>query len=105
MASVGVNLKFKKRQNMAIRLYARGATMESRACQLWQVLVGCAHRRETVTYQAVCELLGHTQPKVLAKQLGRIMHYCSQNRLPPLTILVVNKNTGRPGDGLELKAD
>jgi hypothetical protein len=90
---------------MAIRFFDDRATMESRACQIWQILVGCAARREIRTYQELSVLLGHTQPKVLAKQLGRIMYYCPQNKLPPLTVLVVNKNTGKPGDGLALTAD
>lgn len=90
---------------MAVRFFSDAATTESRACQIWQILVGCAARRETMTYQDLVKRLGHNQPKVLAKQLGRIMHYCLQNKLPPLTVLVVNKNTGKPGDGLELSAD
>lgn len=90
---------------MALKLFSDRATNEARACQIWQILVGCAARRETRTYQDLVNLLGHDQPKVLAKQLGRIMYYCSQNKLPPLTVLVVNKNTGKPGDGLALSAD
>lgn len=90
---------------MAVYFFNDHPTNESRACQIWQILIGCAARRETKTYQDLVTLLGHDQPKVLAKQLGRIMHYCSQNKLPPLTVLIVNKNTGRPGDGLALTAD
>ena len=36
------------------------------------------------------------------------MFYCQQNEIPPLTILVVNQNTGLPGEGLtgaDLNAD
>ena len=90
---------------MTVRFFSDGATTESRACQIWQILVGCAARRETRTYQDLAHLLGHKQPKVLAKQLGRIMYHCSQNALPPLTVLIVNKTTGKPGDGLALSAD
>lgn len=90
---------------MSVRFFSDGATQEDRACQIWQILVGCARRRETKTYQELAALLGHRQPKVLAKQLGRIMYYCSQNDLPPLTVLIVNKNSGKPGDGLALTAD
>jgi hypothetical protein len=82
------------------RHFKDNATLETRAVQIWQILVGCAARRETVTYQRLANMLGHDQPKVLAKQLGRIFYYCKQYDLPPLTIVVVNKNTGRPGDGL-----
>ena len=27
------------------------------------------------------------------------MHFCEQNNLPPLTVLVVGKRTGKPGQG------
>ena len=30
------------------------------------------------------------------------MYYCQQNGLPPLTVIVVNKDTGLPGDGLDV---
>jgi hypothetical protein len=30
------------------------------------------------------------------------MYYCKQNDLPPLTVIVVNKATGIPGDGLDV---
>ncbi|TIP82407.1 MAG: hypothetical protein E5X60_33640 [Mesorhizobium sp.] len=35
-----------------------------------------------------------------ATQLGHIMHWCADNDLPPLTVLVVNAKTGLPGAGL-----
>ncbi len=90
---------------MAIRLFNDGATIESRACQIWQILVGHAVRRQTMTYQDLAHLLGHNQPKVLARQLGRIYNHCLENSLPLLTVLVVNKNTGEPGDGIEPEAE
>ena len=37
---------------------------------------------------------------VLAQPLGLIMRYCETNELPPLTVLVVTKETGQPGKGL-----
>lgn len=81
------------------RYFKDEPTHETRAVQIWQILVGSAGRRETKTYEGLVELMGHRQPKVLAKQLGRILYYCEQHGLPPLTVLVVNKNTGRPGEG------
>ncbi len=85
---------------MTVYRFRDAPSLESRACQIWQILVGCAARRETKTYEGLVGLLGHNQPKVLAKQLARILYYCAQNKLPPLTVLVVNKRTGRPGRGL-----
>lgn len=90
---------------MAVRFFNDNATVESRACQIWQILVGHAMRRQTLTYQDLAHLLGHNQPKVLARQLGAIYFYCLQNKLPLLTVLVVNKATGEPGLGLEPDAE
>jgi putative restriction endonuclease len=36
----------------------------------------------------------------LAQPLDLVMRYCHQNCLPPLTVLVVNQETGQPGSGL-----
>lgn len=98
-------MTWRGKQHATVRYFKDGATNRSRAVQIWQILIGSAYRRETLTYEELVSLLGNKNPKVLAKQLGHIMHYCSQNKLPPLTILVVNKSTGRPGGGLTLLAD
>lgn len=72
-----------------------------RALQAWIILVGMAMRRETTTYKRLSvKMFGHEAPGVLATILGHIMYFCEQNALPPLTALVVNTETGRPGDGL-----
>jgi len=52
--------------------------------------------------------MGFRRAGTLAHILGHIMHYCIQNDLPPLTVLVVNQDTGLPGEGLigaDLNAD
>ena len=90
---------------MAVQLFNDNATVESRACQIWQILVGHAMRRQTLTYQDLVHLLGHNQPKVLARQLGAIYFHCLQSKLPLLTVLVVNKATGEPGLGIEPDAE
>jgi putative restriction endonuclease len=81
------------------RFFKDDATHADRAVQIWQILIGCAARRETITYQGLVRRMGHGQPKVLAKQLGHVLEYCERHGLPPLTVLVVNKNTGLPGEG------
>ena len=72
----------------------------SRALQIWQILIGKAHNRQTLTYGMLAQLLGFKRAGTLAHPLGHIMHYCQLNNLPPLTVLVVNQDTGVPGDGL-----
>jgi alkylated DNA nucleotide flippase Atl1 len=71
-----------------------------RAMQVWMILAAAAHERRTLTYGQVAGLLGYEGAGVLAQTLGLIMNYCHRNNLPPLTILVVNQDTGLPGEGL-----
>ena len=79
-----------------------------RALQIWQILIGVAHNRQIITYGMLADMLGYHGAGTLAQPLGHIMYYCQQNELTPLTILVVNRDTGLPGEGLtgvELNAD
>jgi len=71
----------------------------SGAVQIWQILISKAHNRQTITYGILADLLGFKRADVLANKLGHIMNFCRQNNLPHLTVLVVNKETGKPGDG------
>jgi len=71
----------------------------ARAVQAWQILAGRAMNRQTVTYEGLSKLMyGKEAAGVLAGILGHIAYYCGDNNMPPLTILVVEKATGRPGD-------
>ena len=73
-------------------------TTNERALQLWQILISAAHNRQVLTYEVACKPTG-LQPLGLANFLNPILHYCERNQLPPLPILVVSKETGRPGRG------
>lgn len=72
---------------------------EERAQQIWQVLVSAAHNHQIITYGELASLIG-MGPGTLAGPLGCVMYYCEQNRIPPLTALVVQKKGGKPGHGL-----
>jgi hypothetical protein len=74
-------------------------TKVERAMQTWPILLGAAHNRQTLTYTIVADLIG-MGPGTLAQVLDVIMRYCTRHGLPPLTSLVVNKDTGQPGTGL-----
>ena len=87
------------------KLFKDDSTNATRALQIWQILIGKAHNRQTITYKALASLLGYKRADILAGMLGRIMMYCEQNNLPPLTILVVNRGTGLPGAGLTSPTD
>jgi hypothetical protein len=73
-------------------------TREERAQQLWSILVLAARNRQILTYEIVGQACGVHAPSI-GDFLRPIQQYCSENQLPPLTSLVVQKHTGIPGDG------
>ena len=75
-------------------------TKYQRALQIWSLLVCAARDRRTYTYGELADALGMRGAGVMAKFLGPVMYYCREQKLPPLTVLVVNQDTGKPGSGL-----
>jgi hypothetical protein len=75
-----------------------------RALQIWQILISAAHNRQILTYQIVGEITGMGSG-TQSQTLDMIMRYCKRNNLPPLTSLVVQKTSGRPGEGLTTVVD
>jgi hypothetical protein len=73
-------------------------TTHERAVQIYQVLIGCAHHRQVLTYEILGKQIG-MPARALAPCLGHLMRYCKKNGLPPITVLVVQTNTGKPGEG------
>lgn len=73
-----------------------------RALQIWLILLGKAHNRQTMTYGHLAAILGFEGAGVLSHPLDHILCYCEIHGLPPLTCLVVNQTTGLPGEGLKL---
>lgn len=71
-----------------------------RALQIWSLLICAARDRKSYTYGEVANILGMKGAGVLGSFLGPIMFYCEEKSLPPLTVLVINKQTGLPGEGL-----
>lgn len=88
-----------------IKKFSDTPTLEARAVQIWQILTGMAYNRQTATYREIADILDYEGAGVLGRQLGHIMFFCAQNKLPALTVLVVNSDTGLPGEGLETKKD
>lgn len=75
------------------------ATRPARAVQAWQILSGKAMNRQTLTYEDLSLLMFRRRAAgVLDGTLGHIAFYCIDNDLPPLSLIVVGKNRGRPGD-------
>ena len=74
-------------------------TREERALQIWQVLIGAAHNRQTLTYEMLDRLIEMGGTIVLSNPLDLVAQHCQRNNLPPLTVLVVGKQSGEPGGG------
>lgn len=71
---------------------------EQRAYYAWKVLISHAGSRMTLTYGELAEKI-NIHHRAVRFVLDVIYDYCYTNNLPPLTILVVNKNTQYPGQG------
>jgi len=77
------------------------SSSSERAVQAWQILVGKAMNRQTMTYELLSQLMYRKDAAgVLASILGHIAFYCEDNGLPPLTSIVVGKGGGKPGVGI-----
>lgn len=69
-----------------------------RAHQAWQILVGAAMNRQTLTYLGLSQKMYRKDAAgVLDKVLGHIAYFCNDNDLPALTAIVVGKGRGSPG--------
>lgn len=73
-----------------------------RALQIWLILIGMALNRQLPTYKEVSLIMGYKGCGVLDETLGHIAYYCLQNGLPALTTLVVNDETGEPGEEIPI---
>lgn len=81
-----------------MRLFSEEKTRSGRALQAWQILVAAAMNRQTHTYKSLSNLMFRKDATgIMGPILGYIAHYCNENKLPPLTIIVVNSKTGLPG--------
>lgn len=64
-------------------------TTQETTVQIWQVLISAAHQRQTLTREALGELIGVTGGEV-APPLGDLARCCAANGWPPLTALVLS---------------
>lgn len=78
-----------------------GARRHEQAHFIWIALSGWVqhHRGETITYGQLAELLGYEPQagRTLAEPLGAVSLYCLYNGLPPLSCIVVGRNSNSPG--------
>ena len=69
-----------------------------RSSQIWVVLAWVARNRQSITYSQLASLTGLPRA-ALGQMLDPIHVYCANGKLPPLTILVVQQESGLPGSG------
>jgi hypothetical protein len=79
-------------------------TPSDRAVQAWQVLIAAAHQRQTLTYSLLAERVGLAAAQ-LAEPLSMVARYCAARRFPPITVLVVQADVGRPAPGFHWASD
>jgi len=75
-------------------------TRYQRAQHVWSLLIVSAMDRKSFTYSQVGKILGVGGGNMVSQYLKPVMNYCEKNGYPPLTVMVVNKETGLPGEGL-----
>lgn len=89
-----------------VRRFNPTSTQAGRALQAWQILISAAMNRQIHTYKTLSILMfGHPATGVLGGILGNIAFYCNENDFPPLTTLVVNSETGLPGEEIPVSED
>jgi len=76
-------------------------TPNTRALQIYLILIGHAQRRQLVTYGELTAELGldARAAQSIGFHLGRIKAYCERECLPELNLLVVSEATGKPSNG------
>ena len=80
-------------------------TRSEQAVQVWQVLVGAAAYRQTLTYTMLGERIG-VDAATLSIPLGMVNRYCAMKQLrPPLAVLVVRSDAGTPASELTWTTD
>jgi putative restriction endonuclease len=79
-------------------------TNSERAWQAWPALGLAARNRQLVTYEMLSKLTG-MHAAGFGDILEHIQSYCILKRLPPLSVIVVNKGTGLPGAGFVAATD
>ncbi len=78
------------------------ASKYERAAQIMPLLRVVAQHRSRISYHELATAIGGT-PVGIGQWLGPIQDYCEVSEQPPLTVLVVNQQTGEPGPGYRVR--
>jgi hypothetical protein len=71
------------------------------ALRLYLILICCAARGETVTYEELAQRAHQQDKGLLTPPLDLVAGWCKANGLPALTLLVVETVTGKPSPVVE----
>ncbi len=71
---------------------------EERAFRAWNILYEVAQKRGTITYSDLAQKM-NVHHRTCTYFLNKIQTYCMEEKLPPLTILVVSKDNTTPSSG------
>lgn len=99
-----------------VKRYRRGDRLPVQAQQIWMILTSFVMARrifdrsleKTIEYGHLAELMGYSDARaghMLGRQLGIVGHYCRENGLPLLNVIVIAKATGAPGAEVLLRPD
>jgi putative restriction endonuclease len=72
---------------------------QRRASEIWKVLIARALGKLTITHGELASEIHFNGANLLAYPLDCIALYCRQKDLPPLTVLTVNRDSGKTGVG------
>ena len=73
--------------------------MSDRLERMIHLLTYIHSRNETITYGEVGRIIGMFHRHVGPMLTKEVAPYCQENNLPDLWMVIVNKETGRPGRG------
>jgi hypothetical protein len=71
------------------------------ALRLYLILICCAARGETVTYEELAQRAHQANKGLLTSPLDLVAAWCRANGLPALTLLVVESMTGKPAPSVD----
>ena len=69
------------------------------AVRMFPMLTALASKNAKITYGQIRDALDWGSNQGMREPLNRIKEWCAKRDLPPLHLVVVNSDTGLPGDG------
>jgi len=82
--------------------YKDYSTLCNRARQVWGILIGYAHRRQTITHGKLARLMADGPSYQMPQRLSAVALWCKANGLPDLTSIVLQEDVGVPGEGIPI---